>query len=300
MTSYSEHFTKDWVDPVQLSYENPVGKKANFHLYTQPIMPYYRNPRYLVGFPDRYVDRAWSPVNQELQMNTVLGHKRGDESFQKEEITWLQKAHHRGMAAMRDALFMASRNTSPTDGQKFTRWNEGFFRPGPEKFARWGYLGNSPLWGMVETENPEIPQYKEISMYTFEDYFLGDQTKIRRRTIRKDGFVSVSASYDGGEIITEPFIFKGDKLVLNYATSAAGSIKVEIQDPDGKPIIEHSLDECVKLYGDTVKRTVTWENLSGVGYTTGVGDLAGKPVRLKFVLKDADLYSFHFEESKEK
>ncbi|MFO1020045.1 MAG: hypothetical protein U0903_05040 [Planctomycetales bacterium] len=32
------------------------------------------------------------------------------------------------------------------------------------------------------------------------------------------------------------FRFSGKKLTLNFATSAAGGIRVELQQPDGKPI----------------------------------------------------------------
>ena len=45
-----------------------------------------------------------------------------------------------------------------------------------------------------------------------------------------------------------------------------------------------------RIFGDTIERTVTWKNGGDVSA------LAGKPVRLRFVLKDADLYAFQFLE----
>ena len=77
---------------------------------------------------------------------------------------------------------------------------------------------------------------------------------------------------------------------MNFATSAAGSLRVEIQDPDGKPIDGFALADCPPFFGDTIERVVTWKN------GADVGSLAGKPIRLRFELKDADLYSFRFIE----
>jgi hypothetical protein len=49
-----------------------------------------------------------------------------------------------------------------------------------------------------------------------------------------------------------------------------------------------TLDDCAELFGDEIDRTVEWK--SGAD----VGKVAGKTVRLRFVLKDADLYSLKF------
>jgi hypothetical protein len=37
----------------------------------------------------------------------------------------------------------------------------------------------------------------------------------------------------GGEFTTKPLRFEGSELELNFATSAAGSVRVEIQDEHG-------------------------------------------------------------------
>lgn len=89
-------------------------------------------------------------------------------------------------------------------------------------------------------------------------------------------------------MVTRPIRFTGNQLVMNFSTSAAGSVRVEIQGPDGKPVEGFALADCPEIYGDTLERVVTWK---GGG---DVSRLAGKPVRLRFVLKDADLYSIRF------
>ena len=78
------------------------------------------------------------------------------------------------------------------------------------------------------------------------------------------------------------------ELVLNFSTSAAGSIRVEIQDADGKPIPGYTLAECDEVFGDQIERAVTWHRSSEVK------PLVGKPIRLRFVMKDADLFSLRF------
>ena len=81
------------------------------------------------------------------------------------------------------------------------------------------------------------------------------------------------------------------QLVLNYATSAAGSIKVELQDADGTPIKGHSVSDCDEILGDEIERVVNWR---------GGGDLsklAGRPVRLRFTTVNcADFYSVQFRQ----
>ena len=69
----------------------------------------------------------------------------------------------------------------------------------------------------------------------------------------------------------------------------AGSVRVEIQDTDGNPLKGYTLDDCPEIYGDAIRYTVRWKQTGG-----DVRPLSGKPVRLRFVLKDADLYAFGF------
>lgn len=71
-------------------------------------------------------------------------------------------------------------------------------------------------------------------------------------------------------------------------TSAAGDIRVEIQDVAGKPQPGFALGECPPVFGDTIERMIAWKSESDVS------KLAGQTVRLRFVLSDADLYSFRF------
>jgi hypothetical protein len=62
----------------------------------------------------------------------------------------------------------------------------------------------------------------------------------------------------------------------------------EVQTPDGKPIEGFGTQDCVEMIGDRIEHPVRWKR------GDEVSALAGKPVRLRFVLKDADLKSLQF------
>ena len=126
---------------------------------------------------------------------------------------------------------------------------------------------------------------RELSLYSNERYYNGPGTKTRRYTYRIDGFVSVRARLSGGEFVTKPLVFAGSELVINFSTSAAGSVRAEIQDAQGHPLKGFAMADSAEIYGDEIEYRVKWK---------GDGDLsrlAGKAVRLRFILRDADLYS---------
>jgi len=239
-------------------------------LYTNQVQPYYRAPHIFMGFPMRYNDRGWSP-----SMTALPG---------LEERQFRSKQSGRYGTTVTDAAFMTSR-----DGVAFHRWGEAFIRPGPATKDTWVYGDNFIFWGMVQTKSHLEGAADDISLYATEGYWQGESTSFRRYTLRQDGFVSATAGWKGGRLQTKPVIFHGTQLELNFATSAAGSIRVEIQDSDGKPLEGYSLADCPEIFGDTIARSVAWKDDS-----KDVSLLAGKRVRLLFELKDADLYSFRF------
>ena len=175
------------------------------------------------------------------------------------------------------------------DGRLFHRWSEAFLRPGPRERHSWVYGDNFIFWGLVETSSTLEDAPPEISLYATESYWEGPYTSIRRLTLRADGFVSASASQAGGELVTKPICFDGGNLTLNFETSGAGSVQVEIQNADGQPIEGRALADCPPIFGDRLAKVVRWKQRGG-----DVRELAGQSIRLRFVLKDADVYSFQF------
>ena len=139
-------------------------------------------------------------------------------------------------------------------------------------------------WGLVQLPGND----KEYSVYATEAYYTGPDSRVRRFTYRVDGFVSVHASAAGGQLVTKPLLFAGTKLTINAATAAGGRIRVALEDADGVPLDGLTLADCQPFRGDAIEHTMTWTGGSNVG------SQAGKPVRLRFELQDADLYSLRF------
>lgn len=172
-----------------------------------------------------------------------------------------------------DAVFMSSR-----DGLQWDRsFLEAWVRPGRDD-KNWTQRSNMPASGIVQLDP------NEFSLYISEHYEWQDN-RLRRLSLRKHGFASVHADYRGGEFVTRPLTFTGSHLHLNYATSVVGQIQVEIQDAEGKPIPGFALSDAPPLYGDELEGAFQWKN------GADISKLAGKTVRFRFVLKDADLYA---------
>lgn len=220
------------------------------HLYTNQIMPYYRAPHIFMGFPKRF-----------MPSRRVLEHR---------------------YTGVSDGVFMTSR-----DGLRFKRWGEAFIRPGLQR-ERWGNRNNMVAWGILETASDLPGTPNELSIYSIEGYYQGDSCQMRRFTLRLDGFVSLQVPLRGGEVVTKPVVFAGRELVINYSTSAAGSVRVELQSAQGEPIEGFTLADAAEIYGDDIERIVTWRDGSDLS------KWVGEPIRIRFVLKDADLYSFRF------
>lgn len=126
-----------------------------------------------------------------------------------------------------------------------------------------------------------------MSFYVNEHY-AQPADQVRRYSLRLDGFCSVRAPHNGGELLTRPLVFSGNELELNYATSAAGSLRVEVRRPDNTPVPGYGLREAADIFGNRLDGLARWR------HGTGFGALAGQPVRLRFVMRDADLFSLRF------
>ena len=263
-TSTSHDFLH-WTDPVFLDYE--PGRISE--MYTNQILPYFRAPHLFVGFPTRYVDRGWTKSTDALprpDYRRIRGAKSPREG-----------------TAVTDTMFMTSR-----DGRHFQVWPESFLRPGLRTTESWFYGDIYQNWGLVETRSAIADAPRELSVFVTERTMQDRPACLRRYTIRVDGFVSAAAPLAGGEFVTRPLRFHGHRLSLNYSTSAAGRIRVEIQDAEGRPLPGFALADAYEIYGDALEQVAPWKD------GAVLGTLAGRPVRLRFVLNDADLFAFRF------
>jgi hypothetical protein len=174
-----------------------------------------------------------------------------------------------------DAVLMSSR-----DGIHFERWSSAFIRPSLEPEV-WTDRNNFPAWGLAETGPGEWSIY-------WTEHYRHPGMRLRRGTIRTDGFVSLHSSGGPGEMLTRPMVFDGTQLKVNYATDATGWIRFELCNEDGEPIEGFALYDSVVLFGNEIDGKVTWRN------DPDLAALAGRPVRLRIRMENADLYSFQF------
>ena len=255
---------RTWTEPALLQFPDAPDEA----LYTNQILPYDRAPHLFLGFPTRYVERPWTPSMKALP----------DPEHRRRRM----KFHPRFGTAVTDGLFMSSR-----DGHAFHRFDEAFLRPGPERRDNWVYGDCYQNLGLLETPAADPTAPPELTLYVGEDEWKGPM-KLRRYTLRLDGFASLSAR-SRGEFVTRPLTFRGKELALNFSTSAAGHLHVELQDGDGRPLPGFGLADSDELFGDTLERVVSWQNKSDVSA------LAGRPIRVRMAMRDADLYSLRFQ-----
>lgn len=242
----------NWTEPVEMEY----GDVNVEHIYINQTHPYFRAPQIYISTAARIVHNC----------NAITS-----EQAAKIEV------HEKYAKDCTDIIFMSSRG-----GNIYDRiFPEAFIKP-EVGYNNWTSRTNFPVLNVVPTSN------SEMSLYVQKNY--GQPTPhLDRYSIRIDGFVSIRARYQEGECITKPFVLEGNELMINYATSAAGYVQVELLDVNKKPIKGFSLKESKKIIGNEIERTVEWEN------NPDIQSIKGKTIQLRFVMRDADLYSFKFD-----
>lgn len=255
---------KSWSAPEPMSF----GDTPSEHLYEVPTVPYFRNPKLYVSLAGRFnPGRRALTLEEEraLAIRTFPGNKNVP------TYTFASDAN--------DLVFLTTKPGMLAYDRPFM---EAFLRPGSE-LGNWGSRSNyAPLSGGIIPTGPV-----EISFFVSRHH-LQKTNHIQRVSLRTDGFVSLNGPYAGGEMLTVPFTYTGDHLALNFATSGAGEVRVEIQDADGKPLPGLSLEDCDPLIGDRIAGTVSWRG------QTSLARYVAKPIRLRFQIVDADVYSFRF------
>lgn len=231
------------------------GDAPKEQLYTNNTSPYFGAPHLYLALTPRIVfDRPVITPEQAAAIGIDPGYAR-DSS---------------------EAVLITSRG-----GSRYDRtFLEAFMRPGigPE---HWTSRNNYPALNVIPTGPHEISIYVEQA-------FGQPSCHLRRYILPTDRFASVKAPFQGGEFITTPLTFTGRNLFLNYSTSVAGGIRVEIQDDAGKPIPSFELGDSIETVGNEIERAVAWKG------GADVSRLAGRPVRLRFVMKEADLFALQF------
>lgn len=241
--------------------------------------------------PD-FVD--WSPL--EISMPAVpdikapyynhMGFRYGDQYL---GLTSHYKVETDGVHHLRVRLLTSE------DGLRYTM-------AGPEAFDRRALIdvGDYGEWDRfmcMITGAPPIPVGDKLYMY----YRGYSETHDRRpdrpndsyyaggnglATIRLDGFASLASGFDGGLATTKPIVFDGESLTVNAKANFYGSVVAAVLDEQGEPIEHYTAADCIPMTEDTVSGAITWRERSNLA------ELAGRPVKLQFGLKNARLYAY--------
>ena len=150
-------------------------------------------------------------------------------------------------------------------------------------------LGEPGAWddGMVFTATHPLVEGDTVKLYYGgfdEEHSCKMNGKIGLATLRKDGFASLDAGAREGTILTKRLTDTEGPLHVNY-TARGGWVKVEVLDGDGNVLDGYGQADCRALTGDSVDATVAWADKTAL--PTGAG-----PIRLRFVLEEASIYSF--------
>jgi len=240
-----------WTAPVKMTF----GATSPEHLYTQQTSPYFRAPQLYLAIGARFMPGRQVLSGAEAKALQVDPKYFGDCS---------------------DAVLMSTRGGNAYD----RTFMESFIRPGIG-LENWVSRTNYPVLNVVQTGPGEL------SVYVNESY-AQPAAHIKRYSLRLDGFASLHGDAGGGYMLTKPLIFKGKELEINYATSAAGFVKIEILNESGDPLPGYTAKEAKEIIGNEIRRVVSWNG------NADLSALAGHPVRLRIHLRDADLYSLKF------
>jgi hypothetical protein len=235
--------------------EMDFGDAPPEQLYTNQTSQYFRAPHIYVGICARFM-----PGRQVL-------------TEEQAKAIQVNPAYFKDCS---DAVLISSRG-----GNHFDRtFMEAILRPGVG-VENWVSRSNYPALNLFQT-GPATMSFLVNRNYGQPTAYL------RRYDLRLDGFASVHAGFTGGRLTTRPVVFDGTRLDLNFSTSAAGSVRVELLDENGGAVPGFTLAEAHELVGDEIERVYNWKR------GTDVSSLRGRPVRLRFHIKDADVYSFRF------
>ena len=175
----------------------------------------------------------------------------------------------------------------------------GWQRPFPGQFFI--YKGDSGSWDGVMVR-PMSPVLHQDSIWIYYGGWNGPygieehvdavqrgepiERAVGLATLPLDRFVSMRAAAHTGTLTTRVLLIPGGKLKINADVQA--DLAVEILDPEGRRLPGYGVSECEEVRGDGLSLAVRWRGHADLD------ELRGKKVRLRFLWRRGDLYSFRF------
>ena len=107
---------------------------------------------------------------------------------------------------------------------------------------------------------------------------------------RRDGFVSLEAGEETGELITRPVVFSGSgTLCMNAQSEKGGALRAAVMEEDGTPIEGLDYADCAVMGGDSVRAPISWKGADSIAA------LKGRYLRFGFRLEHSRIFSFWVE-----
>lgn len=139
----------------------------------------------------------------------------------------------------------------------------------------------------VVTVGDEMWAYYTAITTTHGGFVPEKEITIARAAWRLDGFVSLDADGEDGIVETVALKPSGSRLTINV-DAAEGECRVAVLDADGEPLTGFAREDCVPITGDAVRQVVQWRGSDRLP--------TGEPIRLRFHLKQAKLFSYRVAE----
>lgn len=222
------------------------------------------------------------PAKAPIVMTTDLEDRPGDEAYDMEVFPYesvyigLLRVYHN----VPDDPTLDVQLTVSHDTYHFTRVGDR------SPFLTSGLIGSWDRFNQSISTNGPIPEGDDLRFYyggstgrhfPYAGKDSGGEEAIGFATIPRDRFVSLAASFDGGEIVTKPVRLAGT-LHIN-AKSDFGEILIEVLDGGG-----HPLAKSKPVRRDALDIPVEWEAQTNQEKTT-------EPVALRITLKNAHLFA---------
>ena len=262
-----------WSPKVTVVKKSQLDAPFSTELYTMGAMPY---EGIYIGVLNTYHGETIKPIPDDQPWMDRVDNQL---VFSRNGVTWQR--------VLKDGAISATELRGERDWKQAAK--QATFLPYGEFRKDWD-------WGQIYPHHPPLVVGDEIRFYYtgitgrhWHTYHKDTRDSgIGLATLRLDGFVSVNAGEEKGTLTTKPLVFFGDTLVVN-ANAAGGSLTVEALDPEGKVIDGFGTADCTPITADSVRHVVTWKRDPDCHL------LQARPIKLRFHLKNAKLYSFELK-----
>lgn len=292
-TAFYNPFTKKWV--MSLRAGTPVSSRSRYYIEnSDPEMLVSLAHRTKPDADDKNIVFWFTPDDKELRHERFPEVEPGIYNFDAIPYESIMLGFYSAWAGPENRVCeqegIQKRNVLSLG---YSRDGFHFSRPTHQPFMNVNESEGAWNWGNMQSVNG-VPLIVGDSLYFYcsgrrlNDIMWDSYTSTGLAKLRRDGFVSMHAGAGEGSLTTEPIVFDGKYLFVNADVKGRkAQLLVEVLDADGNPVEGYAKADCTGVKRtDSTKAMITWRNHEDLSA------LAGQPVRLRFYLKDGDLYSF--------